>query len=66
MVERTLAATRTDLEHIADGEAEADPVLRQFLPGGDESDDSLVLHVLEELFQHLGHMEITADVLLAR
>jgi hypothetical protein len=24
-----------------------------------------VLHMLEELFQHLGHLEITADVLLA-
>jgi uncharacterized damage-inducible protein DinB len=66
MIERTLGATRIDLERIADGEAAADPVLRQFLPGGDESDDSLVLHVIEELFQHLGHMEITADVLLAR
>ncbi|MFA9564506.1 MAG: DUF664 domain-containing protein [Acidimicrobiales bacterium] len=66
MVERTLAGTRADLERMADGDPEADPVLRQFLPGGDESDDSLVLHVIEELFQHLGHMEITADVLLAR
>ncbi len=65
MVERTLGTTRDDLERIATGEAQADPVLRQFLPGGDESDDSLVLHVLEELFQHLGHMELTADVLLA-
>ena len=66
MVERTLEATRGDLERIAIGDTDADPVLRQFLPGGDESDDSLVLHVIEELFQHLGHMEITADVLLAR
>lgn len=34
---------------------------RAFLPGGDTSDDALVLHVFEELFQHLGHMEVTAD-----
>lgn len=37
--------------------------LRAFLPGGDRSDTALVLHVLEELFQHLGHMELTADAL---
>lgn len=35
------------------------------LPGGDRSDASVVLHVLEELYQHLGHMEITADALTA-
>ena len=28
----------------------------------DTSDASLVLHVIEELFQHLGHCEIAADV----
>lgn len=31
----------------------------------DETDAALVLHVLEELFQHVGHAEITADALLA-
>lgn len=36
---------------------------RQFLTVGDESDASLVLHVIEELFQHLGHCELTADAL---
>ena len=25
------------------------------------TDGALVLHVFEELFQHLGHMEVTAD-----
>ena len=34
---------------------------RDSLNGGDTSDGSLVLHVLEELFQHLGHLELTAD-----
>ena len=38
---------------------------RQFLSGDDLSDGSLVLHVVEELFQHLGHCEIAADALLA-
>ena len=37
--------------------------LRAELPGGDRSDPAIVLHVLEELFQHLGHMELTADAL---
>lgn len=35
--------------------------MRAFLPGEDRTDGALVLHVLEELFQHLGHMEVTAD-----
>ena len=35
--------------------------LRVFLPGDDHSDAALVLHVFEELFQHLGHMQVTAD-----
>lgn len=35
--------------------------LRVFLHGNDRSDESLVLHALEELFQHLGHLELTAD-----
>lgn len=30
----------------------------------DPSDGSLVLHVIEELFQHLGHCELAADALL--
>ena len=52
------------------GRLEATPTatyhpLRAELPGGDRSDTSIVLHVLEELFQHLGHMELTADALTA-
>ena len=37
--------------------------LRNFMPGTDRSDGALVIHVLEELFQHLGHMEVSADAL---
>ena len=40
-----------------------DHPLREFLPGNDRSDAALLLHVFEELFQHLGHMEVTADAL---
>jgi hypothetical protein len=38
---------------------------RELLTGVDQSDASLVIHVLEELFQHLGHCEIAADALTA-
>lgn len=37
---------------------------RQFLLDADTSDASVVLHVVEELYQHLGHMELAADALL--
>ena len=36
----------------------------RFLLDGDTSDASVVLHVLEELYQHLGHIELTADALV--
>ena len=39
---------------------------RAFLLEGDDSDASVVVHVLEELFQHVGHMELTADALRSR
>lgn len=39
---------------------------RAFMPGDDRSDGALVLHVLEELYQHLGHMEVTADAIEKR
>lgn len=45
------------------GPTSPDHEFRGFLPGADRSDAALVLHVFEELFQHLGHMEVTADAL---
>jgi hypothetical protein len=30
------------------------------------SDGAIVFHVLEELYQHLGHMELAADALTIR
>jgi cysteine-S-conjugate beta-lyase len=60
-VERIVA----DVQALDRGEASpANAELRQFLQGGDETDASLVVHVIEELFQHLGHMQLTADALL--
>lgn len=53
------------VRHLARLEAGAgkDEGGRQFLLDGDLSDAAVVLHVLEELYQHLGHMELTADAL---
>ena len=45
------------------GPTAVDHPFRDFMPGTDRTDGALVLHVLEELFQHLGHMEVTADAL---
>jgi hypothetical protein len=49
---------------MLDAEGGQPSELRAFL-SGDEGDLSLVVHVLEELFQHLGHIEVTADALIA-
>jgi Protein of unknown function (DUF664) len=66
MVDATLAQVSQDLAAIDAGATQADRTGRQFLEGGDESDGAIVLHVLEELYQHLGHMDITADALMIR
>jgi uncharacterized protein (DUF952 family) len=51
-----------DLERIAAGEGGQPNELRAFALG-DDSDDAMALYMLKELHQHLGHMELTADVL---
>jgi uncharacterized damage-inducible protein DinB len=63
MVEKTLVQVGEDLAAIDEGRTQSDRAGRQFLEGGDESDGAIVLHVLEELYQHLGHMELAADAL---
>ena len=45
------------------GPTASDHPFREFMPGTDRTDAGLVLHVLEELYQHLGHMEVTADAI---
>jgi hypothetical protein len=57
--ERTCAL----VEEFDAGPTTTDHPFREFMPGTDRSDGALVLHVLEELFQHLGHLEVTADAL---
>lgn len=51
------------LERLERGEG-TDSSARPPVWGGDTSDAAIVLHVIEELFQHLGHAELIADVLL--
>jgi hypothetical protein len=66
LVVATLAQVSEDLAAIDEGKTQPDRTGRQFLEGGDESDGAIVLHVLEELYQHLGHMELAADALAVR
>lgn len=62
LVDRTIAQALTDIEVLEAGGGR-DEGGRQFLPGADTSDAAVVLHVVEELYQHLGHMELAADAL---
>jgi uncharacterized damage-inducible protein DinB len=66
LVDATLAQVSEDLAAIDEGRTQADRTGRQFLEGGDESDGAIVIHVLEELYQHLGHMDLAADALTIR
>ena len=66
LVDATLAQVADDLRAIDEGRVQPDRTGRQFLEGGDESDGAIVLHVLEEAYQHLGHMELAADALAIR
>ena len=66
-IERSQRQVSDDLRRLAAGEAsDAYRAGRAFLQDGDTSDASLVLHVIEELFQHLGQIELTADALAER
>ncbi len=62
-VAEAVARTHALAAEFEAGPTATDHEFRAFLPGGDKSDAALVLHVFEELFQHLGHMEVTADAL---
>ena len=65
MVAAALAQIETDLTAIGAGTVSELAAGRQFLLDGDETDASLIVHVLEELYQHLGHAELAADILSA-
>jgi uncharacterized protein DUF664 len=63
-VEACVATIASDVHAIDSGGAvpSAEGLQRLQVARGDHA--SLVLHVIEELFQHLGHCEIAADALL--
>lgn len=63
LLENSIGTIVVDLARIQAGEAIPGHEARAHLIGGG-SDDSVVLHVIEELFQHLGHMELAGDALL--
>ena len=61
-------AARRQLAEDVEGIAWEAPPASVHHPGRPESrtNGGVLLHVLEELFQHLGQLELTRDVLLAR
>jgi hypothetical protein len=63
LVARTVDTAAADLVRLEAGEGNDRNGGRAHLLDGDGSDASAVLHVLEEIYQHLGHMELTADAL---
>ena len=70
LVARVDAARRRLAEDLA-GAAWDDPPRLPPTPGHADRPDGqrqggVLLHILEELFQHLGQLELTRDVLLAR
>ena len=70
LVERTHAARRRLTEDLADAELSAPPRHDPVYPEDvgtplASSQSGLMIHVLREITQHLGQMEITRDVLLA-
>jgi len=62
LVQRSEAQAVADIGALVAG-AGVDEGGRQFLLDGDGSDAAVVIHVLEELYQHLGHMELASDAL---
>ena len=65
VVDATLERSTRYLARLDAGEGTDEPS-RERLPGGDTSDASVVLHVIEELYQHLGHAELAADAFADR
>jgi hypothetical protein len=64
-IEAGLAQAAADLRAMSSPDhEERNSTWAHDLPGG-TGDASIVLHVLEEAYQHLGHLELTADALLS-
>lgn len=65
LVDEAVARSIAHIGRLEAGEG-TDEGGRQFLPDSDTSDASVVVHVLEELYQHLGHIELAADALATK
>lgn len=65
-VDATRRRIDDDLVALQGGGTSAYAADRQDLTVADGSDAALVLHLIEELFQHLGHCEMAADALARR
>jgi hypothetical protein len=70
LVERVDAARRQLATDVA-GLVPSDPVRFPAAPDGADlpygrTQGAVLLHILEELYQHLGQLELTRDILLAR
>jgi hypothetical protein len=67
MVETTQRQVIEDVRRLDAGEASPKHhAVRETLEDADVADGALVLHLLEELYQHLGHMQLTVDALESR
>jgi uncharacterized damage-inducible protein DinB len=62
-VAQALTRAEADLQRLQEGAGQ--PHAMRARLAGDGGDSAVLLHVVEELFQHLGQMEVTKDVLLA-
>ena len=65
-VEAALSRAGDHLAHLEVGDGLESHPHRDGLPGEDGSDAAVVLHVIEELYQHLGHIDLTVDALTLR
>jgi hypothetical protein len=64
LVAATARRIAADIEALEAGPATVAGPEAADLPGGGRTAAGIVLHLLEELYQHLGHMELAADALL--
>jgi hypothetical protein len=64
LVAGTRAQIGADIGALAAGTGIVDHPGAHDLPGGGRTAAGVYLHLLEELYQHLGHMELAADALL--
>ena len=65
LVAAPISRLKEHAEAFASGATVMTSEIREFLPEGDTTDGSLYLHVVEEVFQHLGHIDLSIDAILS-